>query len=111
LSPANKNIPYELLTKTKSNISYFIDFGCKLYVFRKGTRLSKFENKYDEGFLLRYSTSSKAYKVFNKTHGIVEGVHDVCLMNQMALKMKITIYKTLRYFTSSKAYRATKPMV
>lgn len=77
MSRANNNIPYELLTRRKPNISYFIVFGCKLYLFRKGTRLSKFENKYDEGFLLIYSTSSKAYRVFNKTHGIVEGVHDV----------------------------------
>jgi hypothetical protein len=38
-------------------------FGCKCYILKKGTRLSKFEKKYDEGFLLGYSTTSKAYRV------------------------------------------------
>jgi hypothetical protein len=47
-------------------------FGCKCYILRKGSRLSKFEKKCDEGFLLGYSSNSKAYRVFNKTHGIIE---------------------------------------
>jgi hypothetical protein len=44
---------------------------------KKGIKLSKFEKKCDEGFLLGYSTSSKVYRVYNKTYGIVEEVHDV----------------------------------
>ena len=43
----------------------------------KGTRLSKFEKKCDEGFLLRYSTTSKAYRVWNLASGTLEEVHDV----------------------------------
>jgi hypothetical protein len=43
----------------------------------KCTRLSKFEKKCDEGFLLGYSSNSKAYRVFNKTHGIIEEAYDV----------------------------------
>jgi hypothetical protein len=39
--------------------------------------LSKFENKYDEGFLLGYSTISKAYRVWNLTNGTLEEVHNV----------------------------------
>jgi hypothetical protein len=38
--------------------------------------LSKFK-KSDEGFLLGYSSNSKAYRVFNKTHGIIEEAYDV----------------------------------
>jgi hypothetical protein len=45
--------------------------------FEKGCRLSKFQNKCDEGFLLGYSSNSKAYRVFNKTHGIIEEAYDV----------------------------------
>jgi hypothetical protein len=52
-------------------------FGCKCYILRKGSRLSKFEKKCDEGFLLGYSSNSKAYRVFNKTHGIIEEAYDV----------------------------------
>ncbi|WVZ94206.1 LOW QUALITY PROTEIN: hypothetical protein U9M48_040127 [Paspalum notatum var. saurae] len=66
-----------ILIGRKPNISYFRVFGCKCYILKKGSRLSKFEKKCDDGFLLGYSSNSKAYRVYNKTHGIVEGVYDV----------------------------------
>ena len=44
---------------------------------KKGTRLSKFDKKCDEGFLLGYSTPSKAYRVWNLASGTIEEVHDV----------------------------------
>ena len=44
---------------------------------KKGTRLSKFDKKCDEGFLLRYSTTSKAYTVWNLASSTLEEVHDV----------------------------------
>jgi hypothetical protein len=72
-----KKTPYELLICRKPNISYFRVFGCKCYILRKGSRLSKFEKKCDEGFLLGYSSNSKAYRVFNKTHGFIEEAYDV----------------------------------
>jgi len=75
--PLLNKTPYELLNGRKPNIAYFRVFGCKCYILKKGTRLSKFEKKCDEGFLLGYSSTSKAYRVWNKTHGIVEEVHDV----------------------------------
>ena len=43
----------------------------------KDTRLGKFDKKCDEGFLLGYSTTSKAYRVWNSASGILEEVHDV----------------------------------
>ena len=52
-------------------------FGCKCYILKKGTRLGKFDKKYDEGFLLGYSTTSKAYRVQNWDSGTLEEVHDV----------------------------------
>jgi hypothetical protein len=39
--------------------------------------LSKFEKKCDESFLLDYSTTSKAYRVWNLASGALEEVHDV----------------------------------
>jgi hypothetical protein len=44
--------PYEPLHGRKPNITYFWVFGCKCYILKKDTRLSKFNKKYDEGFLL-----------------------------------------------------------
>jgi hypothetical protein len=69
--------PYELLNDRKPNIAYFRVFGYKCYILKKGTKLSKFERKYDDGFLLGYSTTSKAYRVWNLASGILEEVHDV----------------------------------
>jgi hypothetical protein len=59
--------PYELIIRRKLNISYFWVFGCKCYILRKGTHLSKFQSKCDECFLLGYSLNSKAYCVYNQT--------------------------------------------
>ena len=41
------------------------------------TRLGKFDKKCDEGFLLGYSTTSKAYRVWNLDSGTLEEVYDV----------------------------------
>jgi hypothetical protein len=72
-----KNNPYEMLIGTKPNISYFKVFSFKCYILRKRSRHYKFEKKCDEGFLLGYSSNSKAYRVFNKTHGIIEEAYGV----------------------------------
>jgi hypothetical protein len=69
--------PFELLNGRKPNITYFRVFCCKCYILKKGTRLRKFDKKCDEGFLLGYSTTSKAYRVWNLTNGILEEVYDV----------------------------------
>ena len=44
---------------------------------KNGTRLSKIDKKCDEGFLLGYSSTSKAYRVWNLASGTLEEVHDV----------------------------------
>jgi hypothetical protein len=72
-----KKTPYELLIERKPNISYYRVFGCKYFILKKGTRLSKFQSKCDEGFLLGYSLNSKAYHVYNQSSGLVEETSDV----------------------------------
>jgi hypothetical protein len=69
--------PYELLNGRKPNIAYFWVFGFKCYILKKGTRLEKFDKKCDEGFIVGYSTTSKAYRVWNLASGTFEEVHDV----------------------------------
>ena len=75
--PLKEKTPYELLNGRKPNIAYFRVFGCKYYILKKGTRLGKFDKKCDEGFILGYSTTSKAYRVWNLDSGTLEEVHDV----------------------------------
>jgi hypothetical protein len=67
-----KKTSYKLLTGNKSNVSYFRVFGSKCYILVKKGRHSKFSPKAVEGFLLGYDSNTKAYRVFNKSSGLVE---------------------------------------
>src|SRR3954463_5595820 len=64
--------PYEILTGKKPNIKYFRVFGCKCFILKKGVRLSKFESKTNEGIFVGYTSNSHAYRVYNKSSGLVE---------------------------------------
>jgi hypothetical protein len=72
-----KKTSYELLTGNKPNVSYFRVFGSKCYILVKKDRHSKFAPKAVEGFLLGYDSNTKAYRVFNKSSGLVEVSSDV----------------------------------
>jgi hypothetical protein len=72
-----KKTSYELLTGNKPNVSYFCVFGSKCYILVKKGRISKFAPKAVEGFLLGYHSNTKAYRVFNKSSGLVEVSSDV----------------------------------
>jgi hypothetical protein len=58
-------------------VSYLRVFGSKCYVLVKRGKHSKFAPKADEGFLLGYDSDTKAYRVFNKSLGLVEVTCDV----------------------------------
>ena len=51
-------------------------FGCKCYIYKKQQHLGKFQRR-DIGFLVGYSSKSKAYRVFNHATGLVEETYDV----------------------------------
>jgi hypothetical protein len=72
-----KKTSYELLTGNKPNVSYFRVFRSKCYILVKKCRHSKFAPKAVEGFLLGYDSNTKAYRVFNKSSGLVEVSSDV----------------------------------
>jgi hypothetical protein len=72
-----KKTSYELLTGNKPNVSYFRVFGSKCYILMTKGRNSKFSPKVVEGFLLGYDSNTKAYRVFNKSSGLVEVSSDV----------------------------------
>jgi hypothetical protein len=75
-SPPQK-ASYELLTSNKHNVSYFCVFGSKCYILVKRGGHSKFAPKAIEGLSLGYDSNTKAYKVFNKSSGLVEVTSDV----------------------------------
>jgi hypothetical protein len=72
-----KKTSYELLTSNKPNVSYFRVFGSKCFILVKRSRNSKFAPKAVEGFLLDYDSNTRAYRVFNKSTGLVEVSCDI----------------------------------
>jgi hypothetical protein len=72
-----KKTSYELLTGKKPNVSYFRVFGRKCFILIKRGRDSKFAPKAVEGFLLGYDSNIRAYRVFNKSTGLVEVSCDI----------------------------------
>ena len=68
---------YEIWNERKPNIYCFDVFGCKYFVLNnEKDNLRKFDTKSDEAIFLSYSTSSKAYRVFNKrTLTVEESIH------------------------------------
>ncbi|GKA97606.1 putative ribonuclease H-like domain-containing protein [Tanacetum coccineum] len=58
------------------SISFMRPFGCPLTILNTLDPLGKFDGKSDEGYLLGYSTSSKAFRVYNKrTKRVEENMH------------------------------------
>ncbi|GJU98368.1 putative ribonuclease H-like domain-containing protein, partial [Tanacetum coccineum] len=58
------------------SISFMRPFGCPLTILNTLDPLGKFDGKSDEGYLLRYSTTSKAFRVYNKrTKRVEENIH------------------------------------
>ncbi|GKA07564.1 ribonuclease H-like domain-containing protein [Tanacetum coccineum] len=73
--PQNKT-SYELLIGKSPSISFMRPFGCPLTILNTLDSLGKFDGKSDEGYLLGYSTSSKAFRVYNKrTKRVEENLH------------------------------------
>jgi hypothetical protein len=55
-----------------TNVSYLWVFGSKCFILVKRDRNSKFAPKAVEDFLLGYDSNTRAYRVFNKSTGLVE---------------------------------------
>nr|GEV03763.1 putative ribonuclease H-like domain-containing protein [Tanacetum cinerariifolium] len=80
--PRNKT-PYELLHGRTPSIGFMRPFGCPVTILNTLDFLGKFDGKVDEGFLVGYSVSSKAFKVFNsRTRVVQETLHVNFLENK-----------------------------
>ncbi|GJU69936.1 putative ribonuclease H-like domain-containing protein [Tanacetum coccineum] len=71
IKPHNKT-PYELFQGRKHALSFMRPFGCPVTILNTIDHLGKFDGKADEGFIVGYSTNSKAFRVFNSRTIIVE---------------------------------------
>ncbi|GJT05881.1 putative ribonuclease H-like domain-containing protein [Tanacetum coccineum] len=71
VKPHNKT-PYELFHGRTPTLSFMRPFGCPVTILNTIDHLGKFDGKADEGFFIRYSLNSKAFRVFNSRTRIVE---------------------------------------
>nr|GEW43032.1 hypothetical protein [Tanacetum cinerariifolium] len=68
--------PYELLNGRSPRLDFMRPFGCHVTILNTLDPLGKFEGKADEGFLVGYFVTSKAFRVFNtKTRKVKENLH------------------------------------
>nr|GFB25267.1 putative ribonuclease H-like domain-containing protein [Tanacetum cinerariifolium] len=80
--PHNKT-PYELLHAKTPSINFMRSFGYHVTILNTLDSLGKFEGKFDEGILVRYSVNSKAFRVFNsRTRIVQETLHVNILENK-----------------------------
>nr|GEV85142.1 hypothetical protein [Tanacetum cinerariifolium] len=81
--PYNKT-PYELLHGRTPSIGFLRPFGCLVTILKTLDSLGKFNGKVDEGFLVGYFVSSKAFRVFNsRTRIVQETLHVNFLENKL----------------------------
>nr|GEU33614.1 putative ribonuclease H-like domain-containing protein [Tanacetum cinerariifolium] len=70
-SPHNQT-PYALLTRNIPYVSHFNPFVCHVTILNTSDHLGKFDGKADEGYIVGYSASHKAYRVYNVPNKRVE---------------------------------------
>ena len=76
--PGTKKTPYELWKGMKSNVKYFRIFGSTCFILKDRENVGNFDSWSDEGIFLGYSSTSKAYRVYNKrTMKVMETVNVV----------------------------------
>ncbi|GJY92967.1 putative ribonuclease H-like domain-containing protein [Tanacetum coccineum] len=71
IKPHNKTL-YELFLGRKPALGFMRPFGCLVTILNTIDHLGNFDGKDDEGFFVRYSINSKAFRVFNSRTRIVE---------------------------------------
>nr|GEV47246.1 ribonuclease H-like domain, reverse transcriptase, RNA-dependent DNA polymerase [Tanacetum cinerariifolium] len=108
-SPHNQT-PYALLTGNIPSVSHFKPFGCHVTILNTSDHLSKFDGKADEGYIVGYSASNKAYKVYNVPNKRVEET-----INMRYLEEKPNVqglvhewYFDLDYLTDTLGYKHDK---
>nr|GEX19797.1 putative ribonuclease H-like domain-containing protein [Tanacetum cinerariifolium] len=82
INPHNKTL-YELLNGRSPRLDIMRPFGYPVTILNTLDPLGKFKGKANEGFLVGYSVTSKAFRVFNtKTRKVKENLHVRFLKNK-----------------------------
>ena len=76
--PDTKKTSYELWKGRKPNVKYFKIFGSTCFILKDRENVEKFDSQSDEIIFLGYSSTSKAYQVYNKkTKKVMETINVV----------------------------------
>nr|GEV41286.1 ribonuclease H-like domain-containing protein [Tanacetum cinerariifolium] len=74
---------YELFKGRSPALSFMRPFGCHVIILNTLDQLRKFDGKSDEGIFVGYSTTSKAFRVYNiRTKKVEENLHITFLKNK-----------------------------
>ena len=104
--PDSKKTPYELWRGKKPIVKYFRIFGSDYYILRDRENLEKFDAKSDKGYFLEYSSTSKAYRVYNlRTKTVMESSNFV-INDEVRLeahskdtaRFKISLWRLMTHF-------------
>nr|GEV34725.1 hypothetical protein [Tanacetum cinerariifolium] len=83
VTKTHNKTPYELLNGRTPRLDFMRPFGYPFTILNTLYLLGKFEGKVDKGFLVGYSITSKAFRVFNtKTKKVKENLHVRFLENK-----------------------------
>nr|GEZ27212.1 hypothetical protein [Tanacetum cinerariifolium] len=87
VNKSQNKTPYELFNGRTPAIGFLKAFGCHVMILNTLDHLGKFDAKRDEGYFIRYSMSSKAFRVFNKrTKKVEENLHVDFFKNKLIEK-------------------------
>ena len=84
--PNSKKTPYELWKGKKHVVKYFRIFGSDCYILRDRENLKKFDAKSDKGYFRGYSSTSRAYKVYNLITKTVMESSNVVINDELCLE-------------------------
>nr|GEZ01978.1 hypothetical protein [Tanacetum cinerariifolium] len=87
VNKSQNKTPYELFNSRTPAIGFLKPFGCHVMILNTLDHLGKSDAKWDEGYFIGYSMSSKAFRVFNKrTKRVEENLHVDFLENKLIEK-------------------------
>ena len=76
--PGIKKTPYELWKGRKPNVKYFRIFGSTCFILKDRENVGKFNSRSNEGIFFGYSSTRKAYRIYNKrTRKVMETINIV----------------------------------
>nr|GEX25550.1 uncharacterized mitochondrial protein AtMg00810-like [Tanacetum cinerariifolium] len=104
-SPHNQT-PYALLTGKIPSVNHFKPFGCHVTILNTSDHLGKFDGKADEGYIVGYSASNKAYRVYNMPNKRVEESMNLRFLEEKpnVQGLGLAWYFDLDYLTDSLGY-------